>query len=267
MKKSSVIILFVTSLLFVFNCTTKSDEKKPNKSAMNSLGLIGGLSWHSTLDYYTAINESVNSHFGNNTNPPLLIYNINQAEIHRFQKEDKWDSIAYLLSQAGLKLKKAGADAVIFCANTPHKVYNQVQKDLNETPIIHIGDATAKVIKNDSVDKVGFIGTKYSMEDDFITKRIKNNNIEVIVPKDITTINELQRIIAEELTYGIIKPESKAYVITVLQEMINEGAKGIVLGCTEFPLMILKDDLSVPLFNTTLIHSKVAVNFILNSDN
>jgi aspartate racemase len=264
-----IIFLLIIKPLCFSNCTSKPSKKalKEDPKAMKTLGLIGGTSWHSTIDYYRTINESVNLHFGNNTNPPLLVYTIDQAKVHRFQKENKWDSIADMLSYAGLKLKAAGAEAVLFCANTPHKVYDQVQENLKDISIIHVADATVKAVKNKDLSKVGFIGTKYSMEEDFITKRIESNGIEVLVPKDKAIINELQRIIAEELTYGVVKADSKEYVINVLQTMIDNGANGLILGCTEFPLMISQDDFSIPVFNTSLIHSKAAVNFILKQEN
>ena len=260
-------------LIFIaISCTSKVTEppteqilmEKNNK--MRSLGLIGGVSWHSTIDYYQSINQSVNEHYKNNTNPPLVVYTINQADVHRFQKENKWDSIAYMLTSAALKLRSAGTEAVMFCANTPHKVFDQVQAQL-DFPVIHIGDATAKEIKRKAIAKVGFIGTKYTMEDDFITKRLRQNGIEVLLPEDQVVTNELQRIIEEELTYGTITTKSKQYVMDVLQSMIDKGAEGLVLGCTEFPLMITQDDFSIPVFNTTEIHSQAAVDFILTIEN
>jgi len=238
-------------------------EKTTHKN-MNTLGLIGGTSWHSTVEYYAAINQSVNDYYGNNTNPPLLVYTLNQAEIHRFQKEDKWDSIATMLTEGALSLRNAGAQSVMFCANTPHKMYNAVQAQL-DFPIIHIADATAKAIHKKNVKSVGFLGTIYTMEADFITKRIADNGIEVLVPEEKTVLIELQRIIEEELTYGVIKPESKTYVLKVIQDLVDQGAEGIVLGCTEFPLMIFPEDLTIHIFNTTEIHSMAGVDFILNN--
>ncbi|MBU2995416.1 amino acid racemase [Cellulophaga baltica] len=229
---------------------------------MNVLGLIGGTSWHSTVEYYTAINTAVNKNFGNNTNPPLIVYTINQSEVHRFQKENKWDSIANMLVSAGKHLTDAGAKSVMFCANTPHKMYDEVQSKL-DIPVIHIADATAKEINKEGIKKVGFLGTKYSMQGDFITGRIEKNGIEVVVPEDEEVINELQRIIEEELTYGVVEKDSKKYVLNVISNLKEKGATGIVLGCTEFPLMIFQDDLETPIFDTTEIHSKAAVDYIL----
>ena len=229
---------------------------------MKALGLIGGTSWHSTIDYYRIINQSVNDHFGNNTNPPLMINTLNQAEVHRFQDENKWDSIASMFVIAGKNLHRAGAESVMFCANTPHKIYDKVESAL-EIPIIHIADATAQAIKEKQIKKVGFIGTKFTMKEDFILKRIEKNGIEVLVPTDDDVIDELHRIIIEELTYNKIASKSKMYVLAVIQDMIKQGAQGIILGCTEFPLMIFEKDLPVPIFNTSEIHAHAGVNFIL----
>ncbi|MDT0595240.1 aspartate/glutamate racemase family protein [Glaciecola petra] len=233
---------------------------------MKKLGLIGGTSWHSTIEYYREINQSVNNHFGDNTNPPLLVYTLNQSLIHRLQLESKWEQIAELLTEAALSLQKAGAQQLMFCANTPHKVYELVAKEVS-TPILHISDATASDIKSKGIKKVCFIGTKYSMSQDFVTKRIVQQNIEVLVPQSAKVLNELHRIIQEELTYGKIVLDSKSYVLSILNDFINAGAKAVVLGCTEFPLMISQSDIDVPIFNTTTIHAQAGVNFILGKGN
>jgi len=240
----------------------KSIGSENDESEMNVLGLIGGTSWHSTIEYYSTINQSVNEHFGNNTNPPLLVYTLNQAEVHRFQIENKWDSIAHMLVDAGVNLNKAGANAVLFCANTPHKVFDSVQEKLT-IPVIHIADATAEAIHKKELKKVLFIGTKYSMEETFITKRIEDNGIEVLVPEEQQVIDELHRIIIEELTYGEIVASSKEYVMNVIKNSIDQGAEGVILGCTEFPLMIFQEDLDIPIFDTTKIHSMAGVDYIL----
>ncbi|MBK7383767.1 MAG: amino acid racemase [Flavobacteriales bacterium] len=230
---------------------------------MRTLGLIGGTSWHSTVQYYQYINQAVNDYFGNNTNPPLLVYTLNQNAIHRFQVEGKWDAVAELITEAAFSLKRAGAEALMFCANTPHKVHGLVEERI-ELPIIHISDVTAKAIQDEGVDKVCFIGTKFSMEEDFILGRMRKGGVEVLVPGDQTVRDELHRIIQEELTFGRIEQGSKRYVLDALRSMIDQGAEGVVLGCTEFPLMITRDDLSVPVFDTTRIHSNAAVEYILN---
>lgn len=230
---------------------------------MRKLGLIGGTSWRSSIEYYQAINEGVNTHFGNNTNPPIILYTLNQAQIHKYQNEDNWDEIAQLFIDAALDLEKTRVEAVMFCANTPHKVYDTVNESIH-VPILHIADATAKSIQKHGLSKVGFIGTKFTMREPYLVDRIARSNIEVLVPENLQAIEELQRIIREELTYGIIKESSKKIVLEEIKSMITLGAQGVVLGCTEFPLMISENDVSIPVFNTTKIHSETAIDFVLN---
>lgn len=229
---------------------------------MRILGLIGGTSWHSTAEYYRNINQAVNDHFGDNTNPPLVLYNLNQSLVHRYQIEDQWQRVADLIVDGGLRLQAAGVETIILCANTPHKVFEIVEAKL-EVPILHIADATARAIQNQNLKKVCFLGTKFSMEEAFITGRVSRNGIEVLVPESPSVIEELHRIIQKELTFGKILPLSKQFVIDTINSMTALGAEGVVLGCTEFPLIIMPEDLPVPVFNTTEIHSKVAVDFIL----
>ncbi|MFZ1806310.1 MAG: amino acid racemase [Cyclobacteriaceae bacterium] len=230
---------------------------------MRVLGLIGGTSWHSTAEYYRNINQLVNNHFGDNTNPPLLLFNLNQALVHRYQVEGNWDKIADLIVDTGLRLQKAGAESVLFCANTPHKVFEQVEDKLS-VPIIHIADATANAIKDQNLSKVGFLGTKFSMEEDFITGRISKYGIDVLVPPENAVIEELHRIIREELTYGKHIESSKEFVLGVIKSMTDLGAEGVILGCTEFPLLISQGDLPIPIFDTIEVHAKAATEYILN---
>ena len=237
-------------------------RKVNQKQTMRRLGLIGGTSWHSTIEYYRIINQATNDHFGNNTNPPLLLFNLNQALVHRYQVEDYWSAVADLVTDAARRLELAGAEAVMCCANTPHKVYQTVEQQIT-VPILHIADATAAAIKQQGVDAVGFIGTKFSMNEDFVTGRIAQHGIRVLIPEESNEREELHRIIQQELTFGQIKPESKQYVLDSIDSMVALGAKGIVLGCTEFPLMISAADLKIPIFNTTVIHAQAAVEFVL----
>lgn len=229
---------------------------------MRTLGLIGGTSWHSTIEYYRYINQYVNDYFGDNTNPPLLVFTLNHSLIRRYQRESNWEGIAEQLTAAAKSLENAGADRLMFCANTPHKVYDIVVAKI-KTPILHISDATAEAIKARSLKKLCFLGTKYSMTENFVTQRIIDNGVEVLAPSDENSIEELHRIIQEELTYGKIIDESKEYVIREIQSFIEIGAEGVILGCTEFPLMIKENDLQIPIFNTTELHSKAGADYIL----
>ncbi len=233
------------------------------RNDLRTLGLIGGTSWHSTVEYYQSINQAVNDHFGDNTNPPLVLFNLNQSLVHQYQVEGNWTAIAELLANAGQRLEKAGAEAVMFCANTPHKVYDAVV-DRTSVSILHIADATAAAIAAKGIRRVCFVGTKFSMEEDFVTGRIASHGIEVIVPSQKSEIDELHRIIQKELTFGRVESSSKQFTLSRLKALIDdEGAEGVVLGCTEFPLMISDADISVPVFNTTSIHAQAATDYIL----
>lgn len=237
----------------------------PQSQKMKTLGLLGGTSWHSTQEYYRIINQRTNDYFGNNTNPPLLLFNMNQALVHRYQNEDDWQAIADMFAGASERLVKAGAEAVMFCANTPHRVFSEVQQQTS-VPILHIADATAREISKQGIDAVGFLGTKFSMSQTFISDRIAQQNIRVLVPEDDSEQEELHRIIQKELTFGNVDSNSKKYVLESIDKMVSSGAKGIVLGCTEFPLMITASDLEIPIFNTTEIHALAAFEFVLNCE-
>lgn len=235
----------------------------PAPSDMKMIGLIGGTSWYSTVDYYRYINKAINDAYGNSTNPPLLIYNLNGEKIHELQAKDQWDGIAAIYSEAARRLRASGAQAVLFCANTPHKVYAQVAQNAG-IPILHIADATGIAIQKRGLKRVGLIGTKYTMEDGFIAEWLKQHyGIETLVPSSASARHELQRIISDELELGIFKPESKKFVLGQIEELRKLGARGIVLGCTEFPLIIKPTDVSLPVFDTTLLHSQMAVDFII----
>lgn len=230
---------------------------------MKTLGLVGGTSWHSTVEYYQYINQAVNDIYGDNTNPPLVIDNLDQQRINALQSQNRWNDIAGILSGAGLKLRGAGAQALILCSNTAHKVYSQVCNAVG-IPVLHIADATGLAIQKAGLKKVGLIGTLYTMEGGFIAQWLKQHYaIDCIVPTSASVRHELQRIIIKELAMGIFKPESKRYVMAQIQSLRNQGAQGIVLGCTEFPLIIKQSDVSFPVFDTTYLHSRMGVDFIL----
>lgn len=229
---------------------------------MRRLGLMGGTSWHSTVEYYSAVNQAINDHFGDNTNAPLILFNVNQSQVHKCQRNGDWDGVAGLFIEAAKSLERAGVDAISFCANTPHKIHEPVTAQVN-VPLIHIADATAAAIRERGLDKVCFIGTRYSMEDDFVTARIASHGIDVRVPENPMVISELHRIIQQELTFNDIRDSSREYVIDQIHNMADLGAQGAILGCTEFPLLLGDNDLDVPLFNTTQIHAAALAEFIL----
>lgn len=235
----------------------------PTPSDMKTIGLVGGTSWHSTVDYYRYINQAVNDAYGNNTNPPLIIWNLNNQRISELETKNQWDEVAAIFSDAAKRLHGSGAEAILLCANTSHKVYAQVVRK-SGIPILHIGDATGSAIRKSGLKKVGLIGTKYTMEDGFMVDWLKDHyGIEALVPDSADTRQELHRIIEKELDMGVYKPESKKYVLNQIQELQRRGAQGIVLACTEFPLIIKSTDVAMPVFDTTLLHSQMAVDFIL----
>lgn len=258
------LMVSLASLLAAPAALAGTDVRPPDPAEMKTLGLIGGTSWYSTIDYYRYINQAVNETYGNNTNPPLLLYNLNQQRVHELQARNAWDQIADLLAAAAGRLEAGGAQGILFCANTPHKVYDQVARR-TRLPILHIADATGAAIRRQELHRVGLIGTLYTMEDGFIASRLQAGfGIETLTPDEPAARRELHRIIHQELDLGIFKPDSKQFVLRQIEALRQRGAQGIVLGCTEFPLIIKQADLTLPVFDTTRLHSQMAVDFILN---
>jgi aspartate racemase len=230
---------------------------------MKMLGLIGGTSWHSTIEYYRYINERINAYYGSETNPPLIVYNLNQRAIHDLQVNGHWDKIADIYSDAGIKLRAAGAQAVLFAANTPYRVYPEVSQRIG-IPVLHIADATGVAVEHAHLKKVGLLGTKYTMEDGFIALWLKEHYaIEVLVPASQSVRDELHRMIQRELGMGVFKPATKRYVLDQIEDLRQHSAQGIILGCTEFTLIINQADVQIPAFDTTRLHAQMAVDFIL----
>jgi aspartate racemase len=238
-------------------------EQRTPADEMRMLGLIGGTSWHSTVEYYRYINQKINDYYGSETNPPLIVYNLNQRAIHDLQRRGAWDRIAGIYSDAGIKLRVAGAQAVLFAANTPYKVYPQVAQRVG-IPVLHIADATAAAIEHAHLRKVGLLGTRYTMEDGFIPSWLKEHyGIEVVTPASQAVRDELQRLIERELGMGVFKPATKRYVLSQIEDLHQHGAQGVILGCTEFTLLISQADVAFPAFDTTRLHAQMGVDFIL----
>jgi aspartate racemase len=259
----AMIIALLATILSAQSAPGNKPAQLPLASDMKTLGLVGGTSWYSTVDYYRYINKAVNDAYGDNTNPPLIIFNLNQQKIHELQAQNQWNQIAAILIDAVNRLHAGGAQAVLFCANTPYKVYVQVAQN-SKIPILHIADATGNAIQKSGLKKIGLIGTKYTMEDGFMADRLKEKyGVETLVPNSAPARKELHRIIQKELGMGIFKPESKKFVLDQIEELKRRGAQGIILGCTEFPLIIKQSDVTVPVFDTTHLHSQMAVDFIL----
>lgn len=271
MKKTNIAItlapaaIVLCPLLLFLTARGQSAQSAqlPPPSEMKTVGLIGGTAWYSTVDYYRYINKAVNDAYGDNTNPPLIVYNLNQQKIQELQAKNQWDQIAAIVADAAIHLRSSGAQAILLCSNTQHKVYAQVARQV-DIPILHIGDATGTAIRKGGLKKVGLIGTRFTMEDGFMAAWLREHyGIETLVPASDSARQELHRIIQKELEVGIFKPESKKYVMDQIEELRQRGAEGIVLGCTEFPLIIRQADVALPIFDTTLLHSQMAVDFIL----
>src|SRR6056297_3824863 len=226
---------------------------------MKTLGMIGGTSWHSTIEYYKLINQMASKKIGDWANPPLIIHSIN-IELMREQNKEKINS-KYL--DTATKLQTAGAEAIVICANTPHMVYDFVQPQIN-IPILHIADATGKEAKGLGLKKLGLLGNKPTMTGNFIPKILKKNyNIATIIP-EVDAIPRAQEYVSKELTQGVFSQEAKQSFIQQIELLKEKGADGIILGCTELPLLIQKDDVDIPTLATTNLHAQMAVDFIFN---
>jgi len=228
---------------------------------MKKLGLIGGISWVSTIDYYRLINEGINEKRGGLNFAECIIYSFNYAEIKKNNDSNDWDNTLQMLSAAGRHLKNAGAAAIVLCANTMHLIADKLEEEI-ELPVIHIATATADEIKKTKIKKVGLLGTKFTMEYDFFTAKLTAQNIETIIPANEDR-DFIHGTIFNELGAGILLPDTKERYLNIINKLIDAGAEGIVLGCTEIPLLIKPEDITAPLFNTTEIHSAAAVKFAL----
>ncbi|WP_342542950.1 aspartate/glutamate racemase family protein [Paenisporosarcina sp. FSL H8-0542] len=228
---------------------------------MKTIGLIGGMSWESSAKYYQLINQEVKKQLGGLHSAKCIMYSVDFAEIQRYQAEDEWEKAGHVLGDVALSLEKAGADFIIICTNTMHKVIAYIEEKIS-IPILHIADATANQILKSDVRTIGLLGTKYTMEQDFYKSRIESNGIKVLVPnqEDREVIN---RVIFEELCLGDIQQSSREYYQKVIKSLIDDGAEGIILGCTEIGLLIRPEDAEVPLFDTTVIHALEAVKLAL----
>jgi len=233
---------------------------------MKVIGLIGGMSWESSLEYYRIINETVKEKLGRFHSAKSLMYSVDFEEIEILQHQGKWDKATELMINAAQRVEKGGADLVIICTNTMHKMADEVQKSI-KIPLLHIADATAEEIKKQGLKKVGLLGTKFTMEEDFYKGRLSEKfGLEVIIP------NEEERqlihdILYSELCLGEIKSQSKEKFIKIIKNLAASGAEGVILGCTEIPLLISQEDCEVPLFDTTRIHARFAVEYALKGDN
>ena len=228
---------------------------------MKTIGLIGGMSWESTVTYYEVVNEVVKERLGGLNSAKVLLYSVNFEEIEKRQASGNWDECAEILGTAAQNLEKAGADFIIICTNTMHKVAPQMQEMIH-IPIIHIAEATADELKQKEIKKVALLGTKYTMTQDFYRGKLVETGLEVLIPDEegVAMIND---VIFNELCLGVLKEESKAAFVKEIEKLAEQGAEGVILGCTEIGLLIKQEDVKIPVFDTTMIHATKAAEMAL----
>ena len=228
---------------------------------MKLLGLVGGTSWASTIEYYKLINEGVNEHLGDMNFARCIIHSFNYQDIINNNNADAWDKTLTMISEASKHLIASGAEAIVLCANTMHLIANDLQKVI-PVPIIHIAEETAKSIQAKGLKKVALLGTKFTMERPFYHERLAKYGIDAITPTGEDS-DFVHASIFDELGRGIVMQSTRERYLQIIERLIKDGAEGVILGCTEIPLLLSQADVSVPVFDTTLIHSKAAVAFSL----
>lgn len=230
---------------------------------MKTIGLLGGMSWESTVTYYKTINEVVRQELGGLHSAKVLLYSVDFSEIEQCQADGDWEKSADILSKAAESLEKAGADFIVICTNTMHKVAPQIQSKI-KVPVIHIAEATADELKKHNITKVALLGTKYTMTQDFYKQKLEDAGIIVLIPneEEIETVND---IIYHELCLGVISESSKAKYLGIIHRLAKHGAQGVILGCTEIGLLIQQKDTALPVFDTTTIHASKAAKLSINN--
>ncbi len=229
---------------------------------MKIIGLIGGISWVSTLDYYKLINEGINERLGDLNFARCIVYSFNYQDIKRNNDSNNWDLTLRMVTEASQHLQRSGAEAIVLCANTMHLIAEKLERNI-QIPVIHIAKVTASEIRKQDIKKVGLLGTKFTMEHDFFKEKLAEQNIEVIIPEPDDR-EFIHYTIFEELGRNVFLNESKKRYINITDKLITQGAEGIILGCTEIPLLINPEDIAVPVFDTTKIHAAAAVSFSLD---
>ena len=232
---------------------------------MKTIGLIGGMSWESSIEYYRIINETVRDQLGGLHSAASVMVSVDFAEIEALQHAGAWDELTQRMITAARQVQAGGADFVILCTNTMHKMADDIAAAI-DIPFLHIADATAARIRDQGLETIGLLGTRFTMEEDFYKGRLESRHgLRVLIP-DPEERADVHRIIYQELVVGHIRPESKARYIEIMEHLVERGAQGIILGCTEIGLLVDQDDIAVPVFDTTLIHAQVAVEYALGRE-
>ena len=230
---------------------------------MKVIGLIGGMSWESTVTYYKIINETVKERLDGLHSAKCVLYSVDFQEIEECQANGDWEKSGEILGEAAYNLEKAGADFIVICTNTMHKVINEIKEKIS-IPILHIAEMTAEKILERKIKNIALLGTKYTMEQNFYKEKFIEKGINVIIP-DKDGIKSINDIIYEELCLGIINPESKTKYLEIIKKLEKEGAEGVILGCTEIGMLVKKGDTDIPLFDTSVIHAEQAAIYSIEA--
>ncbi|SDJ29102.1 aspartate racemase [Actinokineospora alba] len=227
---------------------------------MKVIGLLGGMSWESSAEYYRIVNERVRERLGGLHSARCVLYSVDFADIERMQVEGRWDDAAAVLDDAAQALVRAGAEIVVLCTNTMHKVADRI-----DVPLLHLADTTAAAVRRTGLRRVGLLGTAFTMEQDFYTGRLAEHGLDVLVPEtaDRATVH---RVIYDELVLGVVRDESRQAYREVIARLVERGAEGIILGCTEIELLLTQADSPVPVFPTARLHAELAVDLALGDD-
>lgn len=229
---------------------------------MKTIGLIGGMTCESSLEYYRIINETVRTRLGGVHSARSIMVSVDFYDIDVWMRQEKWAEIAAVVAAAAESVEAGGADFLVICTNTIHKLADEVQRHIR-IPLLHIGDVTAQAIKRQGLQKVGLLGTRFTMEEDFYRGRLREKHgLEVVIP-DTPDRQTVDRVINEELSIGVIKDSSRSAYQGIIASLVEKGAQGVILGCTEIPLLVKPADSPVPVFDTTRIHAEAAVDLAL----
>ena len=228
---------------------------------MKTIGLIGGMSWESSAEYYRTLNTLMKERLGGLHSAKLILHSVDFAEIESLQRNNEWEKAGEQLAKIAQNLEVAGADVILLATNTMHKIAEQISSAIS-LPFLHIGDAVSRAITLEKLDTVGLLGTRYTMEQDFYRARLQSHGLKVIVP-DFAGREELNRIIFEELCLGKVEKKSAQALSSMVGDMEAQGARGLILGCTELGMLSEMSQFKIPVFDTTQIHCKAAVDFVL----
>ncbi len=241
-----------------------TEQRTANQRTLQqrTLGIIGGMSWESTQSYYRLINEGIKAELGNLHSANLLIHSVDFAPIGVLQAQGAWDELGIMMASSGKRLQAAGAQGLLIATNTMHKVVDEVQA-ATDLPIIHIAEATAQAINQQGLKTIALLGTQFTMTEDFYKQRLIDAGLQVLIP-DSAACAKVHRIIYDELCQGQLLASSRQYYTQVIKDLAEQGAEGVILGCTEIGLLISQADSPIPVYDTTAIHAAAAVNFLLS---